>query len=205
MSKSAMLFQRLPCPASPVPPFIYVGELWRPRGESLLIGSSCNITGPSLRSQRLCTQIHNPAWNGIAAASADRYWITSLLVWPNFFFLHGVYESLKRSAWLAPIAVGYSSGRRGPGPGGGTKCPVRGMLKPRTESVRDWVRLDVMQPPTGGCSLDINQRQGEEALLNQIYFLAKATIHPVYQSIDLISKIKDLVQYPELFNMRRLE
>lgn len=87
MSKSAVLFQRLLCPASPVPPFIYVGELWRPWGESWLIVSSCNITGPSLRGQRLCTQIHNPAWNGIAATSANRYWITRLLVWPNFYAL----------------------------------------------------------------------------------------------------------------------
>lgn len=53
-------------------------------GESWLIVSSCNITGPSLRGQRLCTRIHNPAWNGIAATSANRYWITRLLVWPNF-------------------------------------------------------------------------------------------------------------------------
>lgn len=28
MSKSAVLFQCLLCPASPAPPFIYVGELW---------------------------------------------------------------------------------------------------------------------------------------------------------------------------------
>lgn len=54
-------------------------------GESWLIVSSCNITGPSLRGQRLCTRIHNPPWNGIAAASADRYWITRLLVWSNFY------------------------------------------------------------------------------------------------------------------------
>lgn len=32
MSKSAVLFQRLLCPASPAPRFIYVGELWRPGG-----------------------------------------------------------------------------------------------------------------------------------------------------------------------------
>lgn len=56
-------------------------------GESCLIVSSCNITRPSLRGQRLCTRIHNPAWNGIAATSADRYWITRLLVWPNFYTL----------------------------------------------------------------------------------------------------------------------
>lgn len=56
-------------------------------GESCLIVSSCNITRPSLRGQRLCTCIHNPAWNGIAATSADRYWITRLLVWPNFYTL----------------------------------------------------------------------------------------------------------------------
>lgn len=32
MSKSAVLFQRLLCPASPAPPFIYIGELGRPGG-----------------------------------------------------------------------------------------------------------------------------------------------------------------------------
>lgn len=36
MSKSAVLFQRLLCPASPDPPFIYVGELWRPGGGGVL-------------------------------------------------------------------------------------------------------------------------------------------------------------------------
>lgn len=30
-------------------------------GEPWLIVSSCNITGPSLRGQQLCTRIHNPA------------------------------------------------------------------------------------------------------------------------------------------------
>lgn len=33
MSKSAVLFQRLLCPASPAPTFIYVGELWRLGGD----------------------------------------------------------------------------------------------------------------------------------------------------------------------------
>lgn len=32
MSKSAVLFQRLLCLASPIQSFIYVGELWRPGG-----------------------------------------------------------------------------------------------------------------------------------------------------------------------------
>lgn len=79
---SALTVPSLPCPTV----YLRRGAL-AAGGESWLIVSSCNITGPSLRGQQLCTQIHNPAWNGIAATSANRYWITRLLVWPNFYTL----------------------------------------------------------------------------------------------------------------------
>lgn len=96
-------------------------------GESWLIVSSCNITGPSLRGQRLCTCIHNPHWNAIAAAFADRYWITRLFMWSNFYAVFTKTKPLdmisthNRVIFLWRVSRGQV---RGP------ICNIRGMCEP---------------------------------------------------------------------------
>lgn len=148
-------------------------------GESWLIVSSCNITGPSLRGQRLCTCIHNPHWNGIAAASADRYWITRLFVWSNFY---AVFMKTKPLDMISTHNRVIFLWRRSRGQVRGPICNIRGMREPFVCGVKKGLQHSIcvetecnrsvvlMEVSTGGSKNKLNDYliffQNPEILLN---------------------------------------